>query len=487
MYGAPNYDATPLYAKNYGVVMDGVTDDTAALNALIALANAQTSGATIILAGGLKGQIVKISSALTTLSSSTAIKGSTWGATTILSSDLSHNIITINGGNISVEDITLQYTAQATGGHALYATGSSAIRVRGCSTVNAFASFSFLDTNTVWIEDCTVVGATGSLNGIVIDSSTGLSSQYYIKNCILYGGSGGTFAGGSAVKLATCQSVFLDSVYAYSWQYGVTFNPSVTSSATYNVFLDKCYFVGNENYGCYMNPGTNQKTSSVRFSNCAFSGTTAGPGFYATGAPSGSLVDDIQMSNCEFANNSTFGVNLSSTVTTFHLSNPTIAANGTSGLAIGPNCAVVVTGGKIGNIPSFPSGTYTQQPVGFSTSTGCYIVMTGVNCLNNTTYSWAGTPSTSSLCKFTACLGVNAAGGLTLLQATGSSSFPASGTATTNHAGLDVSMYVSGGTVTAVAVSGVTTGLTSGNFYIPSGSAFTLTYSVAPTLVFIAL
>jgi hypothetical protein len=487
MFGNPNFDATPLYAKEYGVVMDGVTDDTAAMNALIALANAQINGATIILAGGLKGQVIKISSALTALTSGTAIKGSTWGATTIISSDLNHNIISVSGNNVSVEDIALQYTGPATGGHAMYVNGSNTVRVRGCSTINAFASFSFLDTNSVWIEDCTALGTTNALNGIVIDSSAGLSSQYYIKNCILYGGTGGAYAGGSSIKLATCQNIFIDSVYSYSWQYGITFNPSVTASATYNVFVDKCFFTGNQNYGCYMNPGTNQKTSSVRFSNCAFSGTTAGPGFYATGAPSGSLVDDIQMSNCEFANNSTFGVNLVSTVTTFHLSNPTIAANGSTGLAMGPNCTVVVTGGKIGNIPSFPAGTYTQQPVGFSTSTGSYIVMTGVNCLNNTTFAWAGTPSTSSLCKFTACLGVNAQGALTLLQATGSSSFPATTVATTNHAGVDFSMYVSGGTVTAIAVNGVTTNLTSGNFYVPSGASFTLTYSSAPTLAFVAL
>jgi hypothetical protein len=42
-------------------------------------------------------------------------------------------------------------------------------------------------------------------------------------------------------------------------------------------------------------------------------------------------------------------------------------------------------------------------------------------------------------------------------------------------------VVVSGGTVTAIAVDGVATGLTSGSFRVPSGKTITLTYSAAPT------
>jgi hypothetical protein len=43
------------------------------------------------------------------------------------------------------------------------------------------------------------------------------------------------------------------------------------------------------------------------------------------------------------------------------------------------------------------------------------------------------------------------------------------------------SITISGGTVTVIAVNGVTTGSTSGTFTVPVGGSITVTYSVAPT------
>lgn len=70
---------------------------------------------------------------------------------------------------------------------------------------------------------------------------------------------------------------------------------------------------------------------------------------------------------------------------------------------------------------------------------------------------------------------------------------PASGTAQTlqNAAGAqiwrDTMLRVTGGTVTDVAIDGVSTGLTSGTFIVPVNKQFTLTYSVAPTLSAVVL
>jgi hypothetical protein len=43
------------------------------------------------------------------------------------------------------------------------------------------------------------------------------------------------------------------------------------------------------------------------------------------------------------------------------------------------------------------------------------------------------------------------------------------------------SVTITGGTVTVIAVNGVTTGLTTGTFTVPIGGSITITYSVAPT------
>ena len=68
-------------------------------------------------------------------------------------------------------------------------------------------------------------------------------------------------------------------------------------------------------------------------------------------------------------------------------------------------------------------------------------------------------------------------------------SLPASGTAWTNNTGVDGTLFVTAaGTVTDVVVQGVTVGssLAVGqSFFVPAGGTFTLTYSAAPTLVFV--
>lgn len=62
---------------------------------------------------------------------------------------------------------------------------------------------------------------------------------------------------------------------------------------------------------------------------------------------------------------------------------------------------------------------------------------------------------------------------------------PASGTAYTNKFGVSVSVYVTSGTVTAIAVAGTSTGLTSGMVTVGPGQTITLTYSVTPTWVWL--
>lgn len=59
---------------------------------------------------------------------------------------------------------------------------------------------------------------------------------------------------------------------------------------------------------------------------------------------------------------------------------------------------------------------------------------------------------------------------------------PASGTAYTPSSTSNTVLTVSGGTVTVIAINGVTTGLLSGTFYMKKNDTITFTYSVAPTV-----
>jgi hypothetical protein len=60
-------------------------------------------------------------------------------------------------------------------------------------------------------------------------------------------------------------------------------------------------------------------------------------------------------------------------------------------------------------------------------------------------------------------------------------SVPATTVAQTNTTGVDCTVIVTGGTVSAIAIGGSATGVTSGSFRVPVGQTITLTYTVAPT------
>jgi hypothetical protein len=67
--------------------------------------------------------------------------------------------------------------------------------------------------------------------------------------------------------------------------------------------------------------------------------------------------------------------------------------------------------------------------------------------------------------------------------ALGPPAVPATNVAYTNDYGVDCSVYVAGGTVTAIKVNGATTGITSG--HVSAGRTVSLTYSSAPSWVWI--
>jgi hypothetical protein len=64
---------------------------------------------------------------------------------------------------------------------------------------------------------------------------------------------------------------------------------------------------------------------------------------------------------------------------------------------------------------------------------------------------------------------------------------PASGTVQANNFGVRVRVFVSGGTVSVIAINGTATGLTSGSFELDPGETITLTYTAAPTWTWFGL
>lgn len=76
-----------------------------------------------------------------------------------------------------------------------------------------------------------------------------------------------------------------------------------------------------------------------------------------------------------------------------------------------------------------------------------------------------------------------ATNGVSLDQANGltTPAVPASGTPQANTSPLPVTVVITGGTMTAVVINGVTVGAGAGTYTLPPGQTITLTYTVAPT------
>jgi len=77
--------------------------------------------------------------------------------------------------------------------------------------------------------------------------------------------------------------------------------------------------------------------------------------------------------------------------------------------------------------------------------------------------------------------GVDSAGGLA------TPSVPASGAPVKNTSSIPVTVVITGGTMTAVVINGVTVGSGAGTYTLPAGQSITLTYTVAPTWTWTAV
>lgn len=135
--------------------------------------------------------------------------------------------------------------------------------------------------------------------------------------------------------------------------------------------------------------------------------------------------------------------------------NPSVPASGTAATNTYNNAVqVVVTGGTMTQVlingVQEGTGAATYQVPAGGTITLIYTVAP--------TWTWTLVPS-----------GVVAP------------SVPASTTPVTNTSGYNVQVVITGGTMTAVIIGGVTVGAGAGTYQLPAGANISLTYSVAPT------
>ena len=427
--GITNDGTTDWYnVKAHGAVGDGTTDDTTNINNVIALANAST-GVVYFPRG-----TYKITSALTPITSGVIIKGAGKGATTIkpaagFNADVISTPIPASAG-------TVGYVQNHVGVESLTIDGSS---MTG-TTAGQGNGIHFYGVRYSHILDCNITGVPNW--GILLDGdTTNFSYSIRVMGNRIINGSAGIMVTFSEENFIEFNDILQANLTTAAQQ--PAFAPQSNTGYLGRFVSGYTGFIGNVvgSSGTYTSAAIQVENSGP----CRIEGNRFDQTRYQSIRTTGP--NNIIVGN-QFGNPSSVG-----TVEGIRLGsdNNTVMGNKfdlTNGAAHFTYCIAEA------------GGPYTSNIIG----------------ANNTVAGTSGVISlnASSTAKVFANTGYNPVGNK-------APAVPASTTAYTNNFGSDAMVHVTGGTVSAIAIGGTATGLTSGSFRVPSGQTITLTYSVAPS------
>jgi hypothetical protein len=264
------------------------------------------------------------------------------------------------------------------------------------------------------------------------------------------------------------------------WSYGNANNGLVTTSYTADIHLHGGDYGFNGASAVTLQGGSSSIRSAVLW------GTTSGPGLII-GAPS------IQVTGCNIEGNNQQGVVINqygsySLITGCKVYDNSVAGSGSydgvyiNGVSGTNTTAVFVLNNAI--YPNLNSGGTTQR---YAVYLGTYHqncqVIGNVVGFAGSQAAWS--PSNTLISGegqsdwITNNPGFNPVGKVT------APAIPTSGTTMSNPWGFPVTVYVSGGTVTGIQVDSNSIGLTAGAIHLGPNDTITLTYSAAPTWLWI--
>lgn len=284
----------------------------------------------------------------------------------------------------------------------------------------------------------------------------------------LDGASGGFANTTSTVHLVDC------------WAYGSANNGLVTTS-----FAADVHVLGGD-YGFSGSSAITLQGGSSSIRGAVLWGTSSGPGLIV-GAQS------CQIVGCNIEGNSQQGIVVNQFGSYTLISGCKVYDNSTAGSGLydgiyvngvsGTNVAGVVIDGCFIYPDVFAGGTTQAHAIRLDTFhqqcsvTGCNVGFAGSQA------SWS--PSNSLIQGQGTSDYVAGNPGFNPMGLLSGPAVAGSGTAVQNSWGVPVTIYVSGGTVSQIAINGSNTNLTSGTFRLGPGQSITLTYTAAPSWTWI--
>jgi hypothetical protein len=467
--------------KDYGATGDGTTNDSAAVQAAVNYASTFSEGALVQFPAGK----YVLNSTVTVIKSGVILEGDGAGNTWIINGQT-------NAPSVTFGDGVSTYSRNGVSG-LVFGQKSAVTAVAGNCGLLASKCSNFA------MENVQVFQFPAALyDGVIFDNVT----QSYVadigfQNCtntawVLRNNTFGIFAAngrcdGSAygVQIRDCQGLYFTNFDNYgnsqhAWDIG-----STTGAAdTRYLFFTNCIgdTSGSHNWRI-------TELEVGRFTNC-WGSTQLVPvtGTYADGFfVSGSKCTDLGFVNCVAVANNRHGfhIELANRVTIADMTAganfiPTFAGGLGSGNGVGAGGGSGVFIGAFAGKVSVNGGLATDnQRYGVEVAAGATSVRvnnteTRFNVLGGVLNSANGS---AAQCKVTNVAGFNPRGFIT------APAVPASGVATTNLTGVDVTVYLNGGTLTGnvqIGAHGVLA-VTNVPYFLPAGETITLTYSVAPS------
>ena len=380
--------------------------------------------------------------------------------------------------------------------------GNVGINVRRCtiagsSGINIWNGLYYAGTqsgNITAIEDCTFNNFANYAIQIIGNTSTPASScNGTITNIVINGIlSAGNGLGGIVVN--QCGSLIISNSDVIGCVNNLLLSPTTTatSSGVFSVFAVNCYFDDSAGSGLLMSGAGN--IERCVFTNCWFT-TAASPASSSAVQSTNTAAigcTGIQFLGCQVYNTygtaTAFGFNMTGcedvTITGCNV------AGWTTAVAITPYSAAGYTSINLTNNVIGPVGNIAANTTAIVINAGSFTYKTlniqGNNLAGNTTAITDSSTGFTVNKYFVNNTGYNPHSAVTTPVV------PGSATAVTNTTGVPVTVYVKGGTLTVIAVGGVTTGIAaaaaaSTAFPIPlaPGQTIAITYSVAPTWVWV--
>jgi hypothetical protein len=473
--------AEVISVKDFGAVGDGTTNDAAAIQAAVDYAESILGGMVYFPAGDYR-----VNSTITVTTNVTELVGQGAGVSRIINGQTNAPAITFGDGVTAYSRNACRHLVfgQASGVTAV--AGNCGLYVQKCANFTA--------------QDIDVWQFPSNLYDGIILSETIQSwvSNISSQGCLRHG------------ILITNECIDL---YMSDGKSDANVN-GLTAFDSYGLYLTNWTFFGNTNSGvladslggdgnhffffvnCIADSSGSHNWNILdlhvgQFSNCwggahVPTGVTADLcGFYFSGAN----VSDITMSTCSAYSNNGPGININDATRVtldacvygadagVYWGGNGLAGSG-SGLRIGANAdKVTVTGGS-----AEANASYGIDIVSGAQS----VSIMNVNVEDNDTGAIRNLANGSThQCKITNCRGYNPVGFLT-------PSVPASNAELANLTGVDVMVYLTGGTVTDVRVgpAGATTGVqgaTPCSVFLSAGHVIKLTYSSAPNWQWIGM